>query len=149
MYGDVQHRLLCVGSYRGSSAVYRGGSVPVLITGLEKRTPSWSWRGCVRQSGSSKAVDQGNLEASRRFIHGVWRDLCSCSCLDQYPQRGTRSNTMYVRWGGSTHRSSIYLILPFSIHLCLASLFYLSPSRLFPFIAAQIYTRPKRTYVSN
>lgn len=86
---------------------YVSRSVPVLITGLEARRHGRGCCGRVRQSGSSKAVDQGNLEASQQ-LSTVFGVIYVVTYLDQYPAyMFAHQPCVQQRGGGGMHRPSI------------------------------------------
>lgn len=79
--------------------------------------------GCVRQSGSSKAVDQGNLEASQR-LSTVFGVIYVVTYLDQYPAYmfehvyASREAYIALRPVSLSLAPSHYLL--FSIYLCVS-----------------------------
>lgn len=131
--GDIWHRI----------GYYRTLTIPCIAecTSFDNRSWGTAEQGAgarVLQSGSSKAVDQGNLEASRR-LSTVFGVIYVVTYLDQYPTYMFEHRYMLHQGGARTPRLDLS-----RFPLSLSPRIYPSPSRSTPF--TNMYTaEPVRT----
>lgn len=134
--GDICHRI----------GYYRTLTIPCIVecTSFDNRSWGTAEQGAgarVLQSGSSKAVDQGNLEASRR-LSTVFGVIYVVTYLDQYPTYMFEHRYMLQQGGAYTSPRSVSLS-PFPLAT------YLSFSLTFHAVHEYVHCRTRTYYVSN